>query len=152
MEVGNIIHLESYTPQGLSDTERLKLIQARDLGREIVNWIISNFQIVGPESAACDFMSDFYWPYLASQVANILRRKSELATSQDNISPISSRQVESRISATFSGVSQFYHHYDQLDIGNPLTFSWTGPAFELRRHEEQYFTHGKANHQCHSRP
>lgn len=132
MELGNILHPESYTSTGLTVTERMKLIEGRSVARRFRQWISSHYQVLDDGGQVYDIDTDVYWPYLTSQTSALLRYKYLADSRQERISPIRPQSIEFHITACFSGSTQFYQNYDALVGDTPLTFSWSGHNFHVR--------------------
>lgn len=78
MELGNVIHYETYTDKGMNSFERRRMITGRTFSRLVKSWLAANIEIhhLHEYPSPVSFEDDIFYPYLASQASALLSYKA----------------------------------------------------------------------------
>ena len=121
IELSNAVHPLSYSSHGLDPAERYDMIQARRKSREVVTWVLSNYEFEGDATIEL-----FYWHYLAHQAQAICCSK-EFAEEREaysyNSGPFGDK-VRRLIKHSFANVEEFWPMWEVCNCAEPCGFAW----------------------------
>lgn len=132
LELANVLHGSSYSDNGLDKMDRLRIIEARRLARELRKWTVAHFIVKmanRPEEDIFDWM-------LASMCIRLLRYLKE--AKKHNIQPTSpsctvkkmSEEIYSVINNNSAVLGLIRNHRDAL---KGKSIKWTEPVIVTRR-------------------
>ena len=121
IELANAAHPDTYEPPGIPAPDRMLMLHARKQSREIVTWVVANYEFEGQHS-----IDWFYWRYLAYQSRALCRAKDfaeSKGTFSSNQEPIAEK-VRRHVKNSFKDVIEFWPHWDDFSKCEPRTFAW----------------------------
>lgn len=133
MEMGNIIHYKTYTRDGMSSSERRRMIAGRAIARQVRSWLAANVEIHHlhdiPNLRSLE--QDVFYPYLSSQVAALLhyKRRAPTADAQGHVE-FQFNDLVAQIKRAFHQDARFKVSYDHT--ADPKTFDWVGTVYQVR--------------------
>jgi hypothetical protein len=128
LELANVTHHATYNPGGLKAPERQQIIFGRAKSREVVTWVLRNYELQGDIS-----LQDFFWRYLAYQAHAICYAK-ETAESEQVYSYTGRRfsnDVSLLIQRSFVDVVEFWPQWESFRASPPHTFAWPKEVREV---------------------
>lgn len=127
MELGNVVHYQTYTEDGLGALERQKMIEGRVTARHICRWLKCMVELHHPDTdpSLLDLDRDLFYPYLASQVSALIHYKERATVSgAEGNSQFTLKQLEVQVHGALGHDGLFIESYDRSH--DPKTFDWTG--------------------------
>lgn len=133
MDLGNIIHYKTYTAEGMSSSERRRMITGRVKAREVRDWLAANIEIHHPSASPSlkSLDQDVVYPYLCSQAVALVHYKKRAPTSgaQGHVE-FQLKDLVIQIDRNFARDPGFQACYD-LTV-DPKTFDWVGTQYQVR--------------------
>jgi hypothetical protein len=121
VELANAVHPQTYNAGGILGSERTQIAHARMRSRDIVTWVLSNYEFEGEMT-----IDAFYWNYLAYQCRAICASKdfaeARQARSYSDL-PIAS-QVRRYIKNSFQDMQEFWEFWELYGGREPRSFAW----------------------------
>lgn len=123
LELGNVLHPHTYTPDGIPSTDRHLLMQARALGRSLVSCLI---QRVAWEGADLD-LETFVWKYLAYQACAVWTFKGRWRGSNHAVESngCTKSKILRAIEEVVGDEPSFWREWHQLKDENITSLAWT---------------------------
>lgn len=133
MELGNIIHHQTYAQGGLDDSERVKMILGRACARQVRKWLETIVEIHHPHEVPSlrSLEQDVFYPYLCSQTASLLhyKKRAPLSNAQGHVK-FSLQDLTTKIKQTFFDDPKFMACYHPAV--DRKTFDWIGTTYHVR--------------------
>lgn len=135
MELGNVIHHETYTEDGMKPSEMQRMIRGRAFSQLLRSWLEANIEIHHPQELPSlrSLDKDLFYPYLASQAVALLHYKKRAPSSgaQGHVK-FTLQDLTSQINSAFFGVNGFQDCYKPIANIDPKTFDWTGTTYQVQ--------------------